>query len=187
LKKAWELKPNTYYTAYLMMRLELCQGKGLPVMRQWFDRAMALSPNSIEAAALMGFYLEPRWYGDEKQALQFARSCVESEAYGGQVPRVLAEMHHSLAGYFKLAESPQYWRKPHVWQDVHASWEKFFKLNPEATSWRHNYAKDAFLCGEYKVFLQQAGLFNGHTNFAWFGGREAWDAMVAQASKDSSH
>ena len=67
---------------------------------------------------------------------------------------------------------------------MEASWEKFFKLNPQATSWRHDYARDAYLCGKYQVFLEQAKLFNGHTNFAWFGGKEVWDGMVSKAAEN---
>jgi hypothetical protein len=182
LVKAWQMNTNSYETAFLMMRLELGQGKGRSVMQERFNRAMALSPNSYEAASLMGFYLEPRWHGtSDQESLEFARSCVSSTNWFGNVPLVLADLHHSLAKFLKLQESPKYWHRPQVWLDVQSSYEKFFKFSPGAYSWRHNYAKDAFLCVRYEDFLTQAGLFSGHTNFAWFSGREKWDAMLAEA------
>jgi hypothetical protein len=98
------------------------------------------------------------------------------------VPLVLIDLHHSLASYYKQKEAPAYWHRSEVWEDVQAAYAAFFKLNPEASGFRHGYARDAFLCGKYAEFLDQASLFSGGTNFAFFGGKEKWDAMLSQAS-----
>ncbi len=182
LDRAWQMNPSNAYTAYLMMQLELGQGQGRDRMDQWFQRAMALDPYDHDAASLMAFYLEPRWYGSEQAALQFARTCVTSTHWLGRVPLVLPEVHRSLAGYLKLADSPDYWQRPGVWDDVRNGYEKFFKLNPLDSGWRHDYARDAYVCGQYQAFLEQTRLFNGWTNYAFFGGKDKFDQMLARAA-----
>ncbi len=182
LTKAWQMNSNVARTAYLMMDLELGHGRGRETMETWFNRAMALDTNYYDAAKLMSYYLEPRWYGSEEEALAFARTCATQGKWGGSVPLVLVDTHRSLAGYYKLTDSPQYWQRPEVWRDVQLSWESFFRLNPEAVNWRHNYAKDAYLCGHYAEFLQQARRFSAGTNFAYFGGEQKFQEMVAKAA-----
>lgn len=181
LATAWQMNPSNAYTAYLMMRVELGEGQGRDRMEKWFHRAMNLYTNYYDAAHLMSYYLEPRWYGSEEQALQFARACVRSTNWGGNVPLVLADLHHSLATYQKLNEAPEYWHKPGVWEDIHSSYERFFELNPDNYGYRHEYARDAYLCGRYQDFLVQAQKFPW-TNFQFFGGRAEFDKMVARAS-----
>src|SRR4051812_6842202 len=164
LTKAWQMNPNNAHTAYLMMQVELGQGQGRSRMELWFNRAMSLETNYYDAVKLMSFYLEPRWYGSEIKTLAFARSCVASEKWGGQVPLILANLHHSLARYSQMSNSPAYWHEPEVWRDVKSSYEKFFALNPDSAGWRHDYAKDAFDCGQNAVFLEQTKLFAFGTN-----------------------
>ncbi|MDB6129624.1 MAG: hypothetical protein JWM04_731, partial [Verrucomicrobiales bacterium] len=74
-----------------------------------------------------------------------------------------------------------YWKKPGVWDDLHASFERFFELNPEAAGARHNYARAAYQCGKYDAFLEQVALFP-NTNFVYFGGKDQFDNMVKTAS-----
>ena len=181
LETSWDLNPSNAYTAYLMMQVELGQGKGRDRMELWFERAMGLATNYYEAAKLMSFYLEPRWYGSEDAALEFARSCVASTNWGGTVPLVLTDVHRSLATYQKLKESPEYWHRPEVWEDMRSSYERFFALNPGAAAYRLTYARDAYLCGQYGEFLAQAKVFPW-TNFDYFGGEERFRQMLAHAA-----
>jgi len=182
LNTAWQMNSNIAQTAYLMMRLELGQGRGRAIMETWFKRAMALERNYYDAAALMAFYLEPRWYGSEEETLKFGRACVASTNWGGHVPLVLMDTHYNLARYYKKADSAEYWQRPEVWKDLQSSYEKFFRLNPDDTSWRHNYARDAYLCGQYAEFLKQTKLFAGNTNFVFFGGEQKFRQMLAKAA-----
>ncbi len=182
LETAWRMNPTNAQTAYLMMRLELGQGQGHARMEQWFDRAMALATNYYDAANLMSYYLEPRWYGSEDEALEFARSCVTSTNWGGEVPLVLPDLHHSLAAYHKLADSPAYWHRREVWDDVKSAYDRFFELNPGEVGYRHNYARDAYLCGHYSEFLAQCRLFPS-TNFVYFGGEDQFREMLRTAAR----
>ncbi|HZR19320.1 MAG TPA: hypothetical protein VFE51_18675 [Verrucomicrobiae bacterium] len=182
LNTAWKMNPTNAETAYRMMQLELGQGRGRERMQEWFSRAMALATNYYDAANLMSFYLEPRWYGSEATALEFARSCVASTNWGGTVPLVLRSLHYSLARYYNQTESPSYWHRPQVWADVKAAFEKFYQLNPEDVGYRHDYAHDAFLCGQYAEFLSQTKLFTTGTNYSYFGGEAQFKSMLALAA-----
>ncbi len=182
LVKSWGMNHTNAQTAYEMMRVELGQGRGRQRMDQWFRRAMALYTNYYDAAELMSFYLEPRWYGSEGETLEFARSCVTNKNWGGNVPLVLPQLHHSLARYYNKAESPDYWQQSWVWPDVRSGYERFFQLNPSEYSWRHNYARDAYLCGHYDVFLAQVKLFSGGTNYTFFGGKAKFEEMLRNPS-----
>jgi hypothetical protein len=186
LSKAWEMKSDDAWTAYLMMRVELGQGRGRERMELWFDRAMSLNPAYYDAAKLMSSYLEPRWYGSETETLEFARSCVASDKWRGQVPLVLVELHRSLARYAQLGNSPVYWHRPEVWQDIKNAYDKFFALNADSAGWRHDYAKDAYDCGQYAVFLEQTKLFAYGTNYAFFGGQEKFQEMLRTATAAAS-
>jgi hypothetical protein len=186
LTRAWQMNSNCAETARLMMDVELAQGQGLGREEMWFDRAMAADRNYDDAAVAMAWYLQPRWYGSDNATLQFGRRCVASTNWGGRVPLVLVDTHHSLATYYKLTDSPDYWHRPEVWKDVQSAYERFFQANPKATGWRHNYARDAYLCGQYGAFLQQARLFGSGTNFTFFGGQAKFQEMLARAAAQGS-
>jgi hypothetical protein len=49
--------------------------------------------------------------------------------------------------------------------------------------YRHNYALHAFQAEQWKTFNRQLPLFSGGTNYAYFGGKQRFDEMVAQAAK----
>lgn len=182
LAKSWEMNRSNAFTSYQLMQVELGQGRGRATMEQWFERTMALAPNFFDAVKLMTFYLEPRWYGSEEEALKFARLCVANKKWGGQVPLVLPNVHHSLARFYQKTDAPEYWQRPQVWADVRAGYERFFELNPSDVGWRHDYARDAYLCGEYQAFLAQTKLFGSYTNYTFFGGKSQFEEMLRKAA-----
>jgi hypothetical protein len=181
LLKAWELNSSNAWTACEMMRVELGQGRSKSRMNTWFIAAMDLAPDYYDAASLKAYYLEPRWHGSEQEALAFGRSCVDSKTWGGRVPLVLHFLHESLSKYYQLSNSPAYWHRSHVWPDEKSSFEKYFKNCPDDVSYRHDYAKAAYDCGQYRVFLEQAKLFSTGTNYPFFGGPDNFQAMIQKA------
>jgi hypothetical protein len=129
----------------------------------------------------MSFYLEPRWHGSEEETLRFARSCVATDRWTGNVPLILEDVHHSLATYYSLSNSPAYWQRAEVWKDVKSSYETFFSRQPNTTEFRKNYAMDAYNCGQYKVFLEQSKRFANGTDISFFGGPQKFQEMVTKA------
>ncbi len=186
LEKAWSLDPTIEQIALSMMTVELGQGKGRERMEMWFDRAMRLNSNSFSACSHKLYYLEPKWHGSPEAMLKFGRECVNSAEWGGRVPMILAEAHYSLASYLPAKErkEKEYWKRPGVWKDVKASFDKFFEKYPDALGYRHNYARYAYWCEQWDDLNKQLGLM-GPVNYDYFGGKMEFEKMVKLAKERS--
>ncbi len=182
LGKAWYLNPRDARIACKMITVELGQGKGRPRMEMWFKRATDLNPNNYDAFEAKLYYLQPKWHGSPEDMLEFGRECVKSKKWGGHVPLVLRDAHESLAKYLEKDERADYWKRPEVWKDIKAAFEKFFTLNPEENGWRHNYALYAYRAEQWDDLNRQLPLL-GEINYEFFGGREQFDNMVRLAKE----
>ncbi|MFO1461860.1 MAG: DUF4034 domain-containing protein [Verrucomicrobiota bacterium] len=167
-------------TARQMMRLELGQGEGRERLELWFQRAMDLDPGDYEACADKLWYLMPRWYGDHNKMLKFGRSCLNHPSWNGRVPLALMRARELIAEDLPKEDRPAYWRKKEVWSDVRSSFERFFELNPNNVSWRHNYAWFAWAAQDWDELNRQIPLL-GEINYAYFGGKDQYDRMLAEA------
>ncbi|MCC6234961.1 MAG: DUF4034 domain-containing protein [Verrucomicrobiales bacterium] len=182
LEASWKLDATRVETALAMMRVELGQGRGRMRMEMWFDRAMKLDPACYEAVQNKAWYLQPKWHGSEEQVLAFGRRCVAAKEWRGRVPLMLVDVHVMLATERTTGLQEKHWTQPGVWEDVRASFERFFELNPEATGWFHNYAYHAYQCRAYDVFLELLPKL-GTVNEAYFGGHDAFEGMIQTAEK----
>jgi hypothetical protein len=180
LDKAWELNPRDERIACRMITVELGQGKGRPRMERWFERATALNPDYYDAFYAKLYYLEPKWYGSPEDMLEFGRECVNSKKWGGHVPLILRDAHEALVRYLPAKEQDDYWKRPEVWKDVQAAFEKFFTLNPQEPGWRHNYALYAYKAEQWDILNRQIPLL-GEINYEFFGGKDEYDKMVRLA------
>ena len=187
LERAWELNQKDEWVALQMMNLELGQGKGRKRMELWFNRAMSLDTNSMDACWQKLNYLQPKWYGSAPILLAFGRECIESKQWGGKVPLVMLDIHEALTGYLEGEDKTNYWKEPAVWLDIQDAFDRFFELNPEATGWYHNYAWYAQRCGRWDKVKQLIPKL-GEINYAYFGGKEKYDEMVklAEANADKT-
>jgi len=182
LGRAWELNPRDERIACQMISVELGQGKGRARMEMWFKRATDLNPSYYAAFAAKLFYLEPKWYGSPEDMLDFGHECVNSKAWGGHVPLVLRDAHEALAKYVEKDQRANYWKRPEVWKDIKAAFEKFFALNPEEIGWRHNYAQYAYWAEQWEDLNRQIPLL-GQINYEFFGGKDQFDKMVRLAKE----
>ncbi len=115
--------------------------------------------------------------------LVFGRECLNSDKWGWRVPLVLVDAHDAAAAYIRDAEARKaYWKQPKVWPELKASFEKFFRLNPDAVSWRHNYARYAYWCEQWDDLNRQLALM-GPVNYSYFGGKEEYEKMVQLAKE----
>ncbi|PYJ85659.1 MAG: hypothetical protein DME22_08200 [Verrucomicrobia bacterium] len=186
LAQAWELNPKDPRTAVKMMWVELGQGRGRSRMELWFRRAMELDPNSYDACNTKLLYLEPKWHGSIEEMLKFGRECVESKEWSGHVPLVLADAHDEVPLYYlEKSDQATYWKRPEVWLDIKAAFEKFFWLNPNKPGWHHNYARYAYWCEQWDELNQQL-LQLGPVNYDYFGGKEEFDKMVLLAKQHAA-
>jgi hypothetical protein len=180
LNNSFKTDPTDWRIPVKMISVLMAGNEPRSEMEKWFDRAMTIDPNCYDAAWAKVYYLQPRWHGDNNDALEFARQCVQSKEWGGHVPLVLPRLHASLQAYYKIEQSA-YYSNPQVWKDIDSAYKRFFELNPGGVGHRHNYALDAYRCGQYEVFLQQLPLFTTGTNHNFFGSKASFDAMVQSA------
>jgi hypothetical protein len=179
LNKAWELDPTFPNTPLQFMTLELGQGKGRQRMELWFERAMAFPANRYDALYNRAYYLEPRWYGTEKDCLAAAREVLKSDEFRGRIPLILYHVHESLAGFFKESR-PNYWTEPQVWLDIKAAFDRYFEFAGDDTDWRHNYVKCAWRCQQWEVLKAEIPKLKW-VNHSYFGGKEAFEQMCEEA------
>ena len=69
-----------------------------------------------------------------------------------------------------------------MWQDIKSAFDRFFELNPEEISWYHNYALYAYRAGrwaELSAIIPKLGSIN----YTFFGGKDSYDKMVAEAKQ----
>jgi hypothetical protein len=185
LRRAWKLNSQDPKIPTEMLRVELGLGQRRDEMEKWFQRAMALDPANYAACKHKMYYLEPKWHGSEEDMLAFGRECLASRKWKGAVPLTLAEAHDALARYVPKESRDQYWKRPNVWKDIQNAFEHYFSTPDADQSWRHNYVRYAYWCGQWKVFHEQLPKM-GWTNYIYFGGKEAFDQMARTAKEKST-
>ena len=179
LKKAWELDPKDSRIPTLMIRVDEGQQKPRDDMELWFSRAMALSPNNYDACKNKLHYLYPQWYGSREDMIAFGKECVSSTNWGGLVPITLVDAHFDFATYsLDTDEARQaYWKRPDVWPDIKAAYDRYFALNPKESDLYKNYASFAYKAEQWRAFLDLAQRVRP-IDLNFFGGKDELDKMV---------
>lgn len=182
-KKAWELNPTDSRIPTLMIRIDEGQQKDRQDMELWFSRAMQINPDNYTACACKLHYLYPQWYGSREDMIAFGKECVASETWGGNVPLILCDAHREYCLYLPDSEEKtNYWKKPDVWPDIKASFERFFKLNPRTVSWYYNYAWYAYHAEQWDKLNELLPKL-GEVNYDFFGGKAEYDKMIEVAKQ----
>ena len=186
LKKAWQLNSKDERIPIQMIRVAEGRQKDRDEMELWFGRAMTINPNCYEACKDKLHYLYPQWYGSREEMVAFGRECVASTNWGGNVPLILADAHWKYWLYLNDSEEKSnYWKRPDVWPDIKAAFDRFFELNPDATSYYHNYVWYAYKCEQWDKLNELIPKL-GPVNYAYFGGRDEFDKMVQLAKEHAS-
>jgi hypothetical protein len=183
LDTAWKNDATLAEAPLLAMRLQTGLGKGREEMEVWYQRAIKFPQNRYEAVRQKLWFLEPRWYGSEEEMLAFAREVVKNDLFYGDVPLQLYLTHESLAGYYGNSR-PNYWTEPQVWPDIQTSFERFFALNGEDESWRHNYVMCAWRCRQWKILDEQITKLSD-INYEYFGGQESFEKLKQLAHEQA--
>ena len=169
LENAWRLDPADTRAAIGLMRVERGQHESRERLETWFRRALDSDPDSFAACLEKLAYLDPRWYGDGPQAVEFGHQCQATRNWAARLPFILVEAHRRLAA--GAPKPSDYWRRPDVWSDVRAVYEDCLAAaRPDADYERSGFAWYACLAGRWKV---AAGLFNAlgdHPNLRAMGG-----------------
>jgi hypothetical protein len=119
--------------------------------------------------------------GDETLSQLVATNCAAAVAAGCDDPMVA----YLNARYLDKQDRPAYWKRPEVWPDIKASFDKFLQLNPDAVGWYHNYALYAYRCEQWDALNELIPKL-GPVNYGYFGGKEEYDEMVRLAKENSA-
>jgi hypothetical protein len=185
LEHAWSRDSQDPQIPTLMISIVLSQEQGRPEMEKWFNRAMQIDTNNYAACRAKLNFLLPQWYGSRDDMLEFGRQCVASTNWAGEVPLTLVDAHGDFDRTLSGADREAYWTSPDVWPDIKAAYEKFAELNPDKTQFRYPYAWYAYHCGQTNDFVEQIQLIrknDGEVRYAYFGGKDAFDQVWAQAT-----
>jgi hypothetical protein len=184
LEKSWRLKP-TEFAAREMLTVTVAQNSSRKEMEKWFQRGMELNPASHEMAMGKLMWLEPKWHGSEEELRKFGWECIRDPNWKGNVPLIMWDVHIALANWYQKngrSSEAEYWMLPGVWEEVRASFERFFELNPEEIGWRHDYAMAAYKSEAWDDLAVQIGLM-GPINYKFFGGKEGFAKMVRETEE----
>ncbi len=184
LEAAWELNPKQHLIAEEMMSVELGQGKGRDQLELWFQRAMRLDTNNVNACCNKLLYLEPKWYGSAKDEIAFGRECVASTNWGGKVPLMLVRAHRALTEYLPKDKEKRdaYWQTPSVWDDVQSAYTKYFKANPKDLKEHKDYAVLAYTGQHWDVLNEQLTVL-GPDNYGLLGDEDKIYDIVGAAKR----
>ena len=183
LERAWAANPQDPSICLEMMHVELGQGKNRNRLETWFNRGMKLNPSSYNIWYAKLEYLRPRWYGSIPEMVTFGWESMTNSDWADSVRLGLANAHYEASREMPDREQMKaYLQKTNVWSDIRTNFEYFFKLYPQQTGYRHNYARFAQRAGDSAEFIRQAKMFPS-TNFAYFGGVDRFYQMVQYAAQ----
>jgi len=185
LRRAWELNQKDTFIPAEMTEVERGLGRGRGEMEKWFARGMAINPANYDACSRKLVYLEPKWYGSEKDMLDFGRECTRSTNWSGRVHMVIIEAHRRLSEYLPKDQQQTYWQRPEVWKDIKESMDRFYGRYPGSTSGHTTFARYAFLCGQKDILREQLRLLP-YTNYTALGGKEQFEKMLRTLQEDSA-
>lgn len=183
LENAWRLDPSDPRAAIAMMSVERGQHEGRERLERWFRHAMDADPDCFVACLEKLTYLEPRWYGDAAQMVEFGHLCQATRDWPARLPFILVEAHRRVAA--STPHPADYWRRPDVWNDVQTVYRDCLAVaRPDAVYERSSFALYACTAGQWKV---ATGLFKelgDHPNLRALGGMSPaqYKELVARAA-----
>ena len=182
LEHAWILNQQDTAIAHEMMTVALGEGGDRKNMELWFNRAMDLDTNDFEACSHKLYYLEPKWYGSDDEQISFGRECVRSQKWGGRVPLILVDAHYGVCNRLDPSDRDAYWKRPEVWTDITASYERYFELNPAAINGYQKYAWYACEAEQWgKLNELLAKIKGAKINYNLFGGEDGYNKVLQLA------
>jgi hypothetical protein len=183
LTAAWQLNTNDSRVAVKMMWVELGQGQGRDRMELWFRRALQVDSKNYDACSAKLLYIQPKWYGSVSDMLDFGRECVTNQQWAGHIPLIMVDAHVDIQSQHVSGwQKTNYWSDPAVWKDLKMAYDRFFKLNPSAIGWYHNYCWYAYQAQDWAA-LNTAIPKLGSINYNYFGGKEKFERMLAEAKE----
>jgi len=84
------------------------------------------------------------------------------------------DAHTRLVRYVPDGKQKEYWKRPEVWKDLKAGFDKFFELCPDANGTRQRCALYAYRCEQWEELNKQLSLLKS-VDYDYFGGKEKFE------------
>ena len=184
LRNAWRLDPSLPTTPERMIWVCIGRGHNRREMELWFQRGRNLTVGSYELHHGKATYLMPKWHGSLKEVLEFGRQCLTEPGAAGRPRLTLVDIHEELERCSRTSAKVDlaYFREPGVWREIRSSFEAFFKDQPEAVGWHHNFALHAWRAQDWALLNAEIPKLGSKINFKYFGGQDAYEQMLADAA-----
>lgn len=186
LEASYKLDPADPTAATQMITVIMGREGSRALMETWFKRAMDADPDNIDACKAKMLYLEPKWGGDPTAMLQFGHEALDDGNWvTPTIPLLLENAHHRLAAYEQNPD--QYYLKPGVWDDLRACYEKALEVDPDNTTTRSLYSRDACLCQQWKVADAQFKMLGDNVHLSAFKGPQELAEFKREASQGAAN
>jgi hypothetical protein len=176
-----------YVAPTAMLSVVLGDGAGLDEEKKWFIKALEANPDNRPAYKALMYFLEPKWYGDEKAMLNFGYECVSTQNFAAGIPLELASGYDALSRYqganYAGRPQPQYFRDTaSAWPDICACFVPTLQLYPDDYHERSLFARYAVWCGQYDEARQQFQILGDHAELKVFGSQLEFNKLVSEAN-----
>ena len=160
------------------------------IVKEYFKKALFLSPNNFDALLSMTYYYSPMWCGDDDQMQGFMEDYLEKLPKDSDPRILIAEGYNECWKAHKL--SVDYAKKPEVWNPVRAEYENYFLRHPDNLRRHSLYALWAFATGHYQEAKQQFDILGDKWNanpYVWnnkgqfMSAKKKTDEILAQQQK----
>jgi hypothetical protein len=97
LIKAWALEPGFPEAAAEM--ITVCMGEGKKEeLRTWFDRAVALQLDDVDAYSHYRYAIWPRWYGSHRQIFELGKQAFDTHRFDTLAPQQYLNSLYDIEG-----------------------------------------------------------------------------------------
>jgi hypothetical protein len=191
LRKAWELDPNDFETAFFQLNAEIDDSHGRAAMEYWFAAATKLDPDDQRPYTAKLNWLKPDCHGSVEEMLKFGRECAATGRWSGLVPLVLVDAHCELAresvnGYTPAPHREYFANNPKIWEEIKPIYDRYLQEHDASYYHKTRYAVIAAFSGKWK---EANSLFRSmpskqlHPNVLY--DNDALDALVREAGRES--
>jgi hypothetical protein len=181
LEQAWKLDQSRASIPRQMLVLAMAEAWPLEQMEIWFDRAMKINPDDLEACNNKLNYLEPKWNGSPQNLIAFGHECLETRNWAGGVPFLMITAHQRLSNYAPDPEA--YWQIPVVWDDIQSVLIPYVKALPQNHHARSQLCYWACRTGHWEEAARQFKLLGTNATASTFGGAAGLERYRRQTAE----
>jgi len=186
--KGWRLNPLDPDCPTVMIQICMGDGAERTEMESWFSRAMLADPHNYMGCLAKEQFLLPKWGGSEKEALEFARSCVAHGNADDRLPTILVQTYKDI---LELSTDPRATTSTdEYWRDIQSVYQKLLadksRLQAHRAQYlldRANYLKAACDSEHWKEAAALIKEFGNDIDIKAIGGQTIYDYDKRKATE----